>query len=284
MKNVGQKLIRKILIISLLAGLAFFSGCADTKVQTVDDEAEANQIINVLREYGLRATKLETGDGNNKKYDILVSGGDEEYGAAIQLMDEHCLPQIKPPIIESEGLVPSGQVEKARDLQRMRINIENQLRNLPGVTCVIVNLGKSDEKQLTLDPEPASATVSIKYKTPQKPLDTRRIARMVAGGITGLEADRVFVTLTRKPLRPLPDLNTNRNTMRILLVGGIGFGTILAFFSIVFVMRKKRTKPELQVVNESMPEMLPGESNSDLFADVFMENNNPDDEIDGAGK
>ena len=276
MKSKNQNLGKIFPIALLVLGLVLLNGCSSTKVQTVEDEAEANQIINVLREYGLRATKLETLDGNRKSYEIYISGGDEEYGAAIQLMDEHCLPQVKPPPIESEGLVPSGEVEKARDLQRMKMNIENQLRNLPGVTCVIVNLGKADDKQLTLDPDPASATVSVKYKTPKFDLNTQQIARMVAGGITGLEAEKVYVTLTRQPLKPLPDINSNRNTMRILLVGGIGFTTIVAFLSIVFFMRKKRTKPELMeegelaesLLEENDPELLEisnlGENSTDL--------------------
>ncbi len=253
---------KRILLILLVANLILFAGCSQTKVQSVEEETEANQIIDVLRENGITATKDESGEGTNKKFDIYINGGDIEYGAAIQLMEDHCLPQVKPPQIESEGIVPSGEVEKARDLRRMKMGIESQLRKLPGTTCVSVNLGQADDKQLTLNPDPASATVLVKYKTEKFDLNNKQIASMVAGGITGLEADKVFVTLTRQPLRPLPNLDSGRNLRRFLLVGGIGFATILGFILIVFFMRKNKDETDTDYFEENAieGEITDGES------------------------
>jgi len=105
----------------------------------------------------------------------------------------------------------SRKVEKARELRRIKINIESQLRNFPGATCVDVNLVQPEDKSLSLNPYTASATVLIRYQGEKFGLDTNQVARMVAGGVPGLSADRVFVTLTRSPLRPLPDLDKDRN-------------------------------------------------------------------------
>lgn len=224
-----------LLVLCVLA----ISSCSTRKVQTVREETEANRILDVLLANGISATKREVGDGENRTYEIHLAGGEEEFRAAIQLMDDHCLPQPIPPQVESSGLVSSLEVEKARELRRIKINIESQLRNFPGATCVDVNLVQPEDKSLSLNPYTASATVLIRYQGEKFGLDTNQVARMVAGGVPGLSADRVFVTLTRSPLRPLPDLDKDRNLTRILWVVGIGFTTILIFVAIAWIVRKR---------------------------------------------
>src|SRR5437868_5685479 len=90
---------KKVLLFLLAAIL--LAGCSTRKVQTVKIESEANQIIDVLGENGIRARKNETGEGERKSFEILVNGDDEAVAAAIQLMEDHCLGRPDPP--EPEG-------------------------------------------------------------------------------------------------------------------------------------------------------------------------------------
>ena len=97
-KKISQRPKQKkfyVLFLCLLAVL-FVGGCSARKVQTVKVEAEANQIIDILHEYNLKADKEEIGDGERKAFVISVDGGDEERAAAIQLMEDHCLGQPLP--------------------------------------------------------------------------------------------------------------------------------------------------------------------------------------------
>lgn len=246
------KIINKaIFSFFLLASLIFLSGCSGQKVQTVTEETEANQILDVLRQHGINAYKQETGEGEKKTFDIMISGGDEEYGSAIQLMEDHCLPQPMPPKVEATGIVSSMEVEKAQELRRIKINIESQLRNIPGTTCVTVTVVPLEDKSLSLDPYKSTATVLVKHKNEKYDLNTSQIARMVAGGVPGLSADNVTVSLTREPLRPLPDFNRGRNLRRILYVSGVGLTTILLFVGFVLYLRKRK--------GESVKELTDGD-------------------------
>ena len=239
-----QGFIKQLIFCALLEVL-LFGGCSlRKKVQTVKIEAEANQIIDVLRENGVRAKKEEIGEGERKTFEIWVDGDDDDLGAAIQIMEDHCLGQPEPPIIESSGIISSVEVEKARDQRRMKINIESQLRQIPGTTCVNVNFVPPQDRALAINPYPATAAVVVNFKTPAFPVPPDQIAGIVARSVPDLKPENVSVVLNSKPLRPLPENIGSRPFTRIALVAGIGLTTILAFISIVFFLQKKRREQD----------------------------------------
>jgi len=216
------------------------AGCSARKVQTVKVEAEANQIIDVLGENGIRAKKNEVGEGERKSFEILINGDDEAVAAAIQLMEDHCLGRPDPPEPEGGAVITSIEVERAREQRRMKMNIESQLRKLPGVTCVDVNFVPPQDRSLAINPYPSTASVLVNYKTQTFPVSKDDIASLVARSVPALQPENVSVVISAKPLRPLPDNKIAYNFTRIALVSGIGLATILAFVSVVFVLRKKR--------------------------------------------
>lgn len=262
------KLTRKISLITiLLISLFVFNGCSDKKIQSVDEETEANEIISVLRQYGIIAHKGESGEGEKKVYDITIEGGDEEYGAAIQLMEDHCLPLRLPPKVESGGLVSSMEVEKAQQLRRTEIDLVSQIRSFPGTTCVKVTIGTGEDDSLSLNPYKTTASVSVKHKTEKYPINENQIRSIVAGGVSGLDPDKVTVSLTKQPLSPLPDLNKSRNFRRILYVSIIGLATILLFVGLAVFLRKRKTKT---VSGNNFNELEEGET--DLIEDGEFDN------------
>lgn len=247
-------MLRKKSIISvliLLLAVIWLGGCSPKKVQTVKIEAEANQIIDVLNENGIRAKKQEKGEGERKSFEVVISGDDEVMSAAIQIMEDHCLGRPDPPDPEGGTVITSMEVEKAREQRRTKLNIESQLRKLPGVTCVEVNFVPPQDKSLAINPYPSTATALVTYKTPTFPISKEDVASMVAGGVPALDAKNVKVVLTSKPLRQLPDFKTTYNITRIALVSSIGFVTILAFVSIVFFLQRKRRRQPAEIENFS---------------------------------
>jgi type III secretory pathway lipoprotein EscJ len=240
MREASFKPYKLILLCALTAAL--LSGCSARKVQSVRVEAEANQIIDVLGENGIRARKEEFGEGDRKIFQIYINGGDEELAAAIQLMEDHCLGEPEPPEIEGGTVITSIEVERAREQRRMKMNIESQLRKLPGVTCVNVNFVPPQDRSLAINPYPSTASVLVNYKTPTFPVGKDEIAALVARSVPALQPENVSVVISAKPLRPLPDNRLGYNFMRVALVTGIGMATILAFVSIVFFLQKKRQK------------------------------------------
>ncbi|HEX8368803.1 MAG TPA: hypothetical protein VF604_09690 [Pyrinomonadaceae bacterium] len=235
-----QGFIKQLIFCGLLAVL-LLSGCSlRKKVQSVKIEAEANQIIDILRENGVRVKKEEIGEGERRSFEIWVDGDDDDLGAAIQIMEDHCLGQPEPPAIESSGIISSVEVEKAREQRRMKINIESQLRQIPGTTCVNVNFVPPQDRALAINPYPATAAVVVNFKTATFPVPPEQIAGIVARSVPDLKPENVSVVLNSKPLRPLPENAGSRPFTRIALVTGIGLATILAFISIVFFLQKKR--------------------------------------------
>jgi type III secretory pathway lipoprotein EscJ len=234
----------KLIFCGLLAVL-LLSGCSlRKKVQTVKIEAEANQIMDVLRENGVRAKKEEVGEGERKNFEIWVDGDEDDLGAAIQIMEDHCLGQPEPPLVESSGIISSVEVEKAREQRRMKINIESQLRQIPGTTCVNVNFVPPQDRALAINPYPATAAVVVNFKTPTFPINQEQIAGIVARSVPDLKPENVSVVLNSKPLRPLPENVGSLPFTRIALVAGVGLATILAFISIVFFLQKKRREQD----------------------------------------
>lgn len=241
----------KKVLFFVFAAVLLASGCTARKVQTVKIEAEANQIIDVLGENGIRAKKTEIGEGERKTFEIVVNGDDEAVAAAIQLMEDHCLGRPDPPEPEGGAVITSIEVERAREQRRMKMNIESQLRKLPGVTCVDVNFVPPQDRSLAINPYPSTASVFIAHKTAAFPVGKDEIANLVARSVPALQPENVSVVVAPKPLRPLPDNKIVYNFTRIALVSGIGLATILAFVGVVFVLRKKRKNQPDETADET---------------------------------
>lgn len=269
-----------VLLLCLLSAL-LLGGCSTRKVQTVKVEAEANQIIDILHEYNLKADKLEAGDGERKTFEIWIDGGDEERAAAIQLMEDHCLGQPLPERIEGGTVVTSMGVEKAREQRLLKMNIESQLRQIPGTTCANVTFVAPEDRSMSLNPYQSTASVLINYKTPTFPVAKEDVAGMVAASVPALKAENVRVVLAAKPLRPLPDLQKGYEFRRMALVMGIGSAIIFSFVGIVFFLQKQRKQKAL-VVAEEKQEIYENEEpmkRTSLLDDVYEPENDDDDGI-----
>jgi type III secretory pathway lipoprotein EscJ len=277
LKKLSEIFKQKSFLLCLTA-VFLLGGCSAKKLQTVKIEAEANQIIDVLGENGIKAKKNEVGEGDRKTYEVLVNGDDETVATAIQLMEDHCLGQPEPSDIQGGTVITSIEVEQAREQRRMKMNIESQLRNLPGATCVNVNFVPPQDRTLAINPYPSTASVTVYYKTPAFPVSKEEIAGLVARSIPALLPENVVVVLIPKPLRPLPDNKATYNVTRIALVSGIGFATVLAFVSIVFMLRKKSRNlaPQNEELMENNVEEIPKQTS--LIDDGYDFDDDDDDE------
>jgi Type III secretory pathway, lipoprotein EscJ len=243
-----KALVLKIIVsVSLLAGVVLQAGCGASRVQTVKDESEANQIIDVLHEYGIEAYTNPVGEGERRAFEIMVEGNSETRNAAVQLMQDHCLPKPEPPAVEGGTIINSIEKEKQQEYRRTKINIESQLRKLPGVTCVEVNFVPPQERTLALNPYPSTASVLINYKTETFSVSKDDVAALVAKSVPALSPENVSVVIAAKPLRPLPE-NRSYQITRIALISGLGFATVLTFVGIVYFLQRKRRDQEIEEV------------------------------------
>lgn len=235
-----HKRYRPVFLALLFVALGLTAACSRQKIQNVADESEANRIVDILGESGIRATKLEAGEGENRYFAIEVEGSDEVASAAIQVINDHCLAQAPPEKPEGSGVVTSSQVEKEREARRRKLSIESQLRDIPGTTCVKVNFVMPEDSSIAIDRYPSTASALVTYKSPAFPISKERVAEMVAKGVPALKAENVQVELIQKPVRPLPDYRTGYNFARVAIISLLGFVTVLLTISIVFVLQRRR--------------------------------------------
>jgi type III secretory pathway lipoprotein EscJ len=236
-KSLFLKIGRTFLLVLVLLSAVLLTACGDESLISVREESEANSIMDVLRESQIKARKTPEGEGDKRVWKVTVAS--EDLSSAIQVVDDHCLgrPALDP--IESSGLVASLEVEKAREQRRLKIQVINQLRELNGATCVQVNISPAEDSKLKLDPNQATASVLINYKTPTFPVGIEDIRGIVARAVPGLKPDNVNVVLTAKPLRPLPE-KTGNGSRQFLLISGIGLATIMICVGIVFILQRRR--------------------------------------------
>jgi type III secretory pathway lipoprotein EscJ len=258
-KKARKTFLTTLPLIALMIVAALASGCGKQKIQNVQDESEANRIVDILSESGIRAAKREAGEGDSRYFEIEVDGGDEIMSAAIQVINDHCLAQSPPEKPEGSGVVTSSQVEKEREARRRKLSIESQLRDIPGTTCVKVNFVMPEDSSIAIDRYPSTASALVTYKSPTFPLSKERVAEMVAKGVPALKAENVQVELIQKPVRALPDYRTGYNFARVGIISLIGFITVLLTISIVFVLQKRRDprSRDLETVDGDEPNDAP---------------------------
>ncbi len=229
-----------VVVTALALTVLLASSCGQRKIQNVEHESEANRIIDVLGEAGIRASKREAGEGERKFFEILIDGNEDVAASAIQVMRDHCLAESPPEMPEGSSVITTTQVEKEREARRRKLNIESQLRDIPGVTCVRVNFVMPEDSSIAIDRYPSTATALVTYKTATFPLSRERVAEMIAKGVPALKAENVSVDLLQKNVRPLPDYRAGYNVAQIAIISLIGFLTVLATVSLVFILQKRR--------------------------------------------
>ena len=251
-KSVNFRSFRWAGLIFLLA----FAACGGKQIATVPSEAEAIEIMDVLRENEIQSDKASVGDEKTRQFQITInedSFGDSTYSAALQVLRDNCLPHQAPPPVDEGGFVASIEAERAKVQRQLKMNIIGQLRKLAGVTCVDVNFVLPQDQFAAMNPYPAVATVLVSYKNEQINFNEQDIKNMVAGSIPNLQADRVSVKLSYQPVRAVPR-SPRSNTVRILTIGGAGLLVILGSIFLVYWLQKRRHRNDNKELREAHDE------------------------------
>lgn len=245
------------LFVVLFVSALLLTGCSTKPIVTVPEEAEAIQIVDVLREYELSADKVETIVNNKPAYQIFVHGdtfgGETATAAAYQVLRAHCLPQTEPPDVPSATL-SSPDIERAQIQRQQKMNIIAQLRNLPAATCVDVNYVLPQDPLITTQPYPARASVTLNHKAQELPYTEAEVRSIVSGTIPNLSADNVTVKFIYQPIAAPP--KSKSSSLRLfLLIGGVGLVIILgSVLTVYFLRRSQRSKTEALAEREEILE------------------------------
>ncbi|HEX8292666.1 MAG TPA: hypothetical protein VF570_12970 [Pyrinomonadaceae bacterium] len=235
---------------ALVAAALLTAGCGRTPVATVATEAEAIEIIDVLRESGFEdLEKHEVGEGEQRRWTVemdegLFGGGDSAH--ALQRLRDYGLPRQEESPIADGGFVTSEAVQKAQERRRIRADIERQLRALPGVTVALVTVVMPQDPTLELNPYPASASVVIVHKEQSAPFTDQQIQNLVAKGVPKLKPEDVSVTISQQQPRPIPRREMNaRRRANLLLAAAAALLLVLGSLLVVLLLQTRRQRARL---------------------------------------
>lgn len=239
--------------------ISFTAACGDKSVATVSTENEAIEILDVLRDQGFKVDKEEiVSENETKKWSVVVDEGlfgSGDAALAIQVLVDRGLPRPEDKgmegAYEEQGMFPSESAQKAQRLKELKTEVERQLRMLPGIVRVSVNIVLPEDNTLSLNPYPASASVVIVHKDPQPGFTGEQVQNSVAGSVPNLKAENVRVTLAQQQARPIQrrDVDVRRRN-NMLLAAGIGLIIVLGCFLVVLILQTRRQRAQLAALRE----------------------------------
>lgn len=181
----------------LLAGaflLAALAGCK-TDLLTNVTEAEANQIVALLLESGISASKVYTGEGM-----VTIRIEESDMLAAVSLLKHGGFPRTARDslgsVFQKTGIMSSPFEERVRFIYALSQELAATLDEIDGVHTARVHIVLPDAPELGADVVPSSAAVFIKHRAGLD-LDflTPQIKRLVSNAIEGMSYDKVSVVL-----------------------------------------------------------------------------------------
>ena len=102
-------------ILRLVVALALATACGEKAVTSVPNESDAIEILDVLGQNRLEAEKREVGEGEVKRWEIVVDEGvfgGGEAALAVQVLRDYGLPRPEEPAGDEGRLHPSERAEK----------------------------------------------------------------------------------------------------------------------------------------------------------------------------
>ncbi len=203
---------RWLFLASLWGVLLLTAACQKQEaVVTVPTETEANEIIAALQDRGIEAKKEAAGGEDQKGWRILVvedAFASGKAALAIRILQELGLPRPTGTGLGEDtgggafgGLSPTA--EEAKKIKQIKTEIERQLRQLPDVARVSVNIVLPEKDIASLQPTPAKASVLLVTTSAETRFKEDDVRRLVTGGVPNLDAGNVVVTIFHEPPRQL---------------------------------------------------------------------------------
>ena len=197
-------------LVCVVAFLALFAcSCGGIALYQNLSEEDANEILVLLSDNGIKANKKKEIVQNETSYSIEVS--EREMSRARTLLVQHNLPHRRElgltGVYKDKGLIPTPDEQKARYMLAVKGEIINSLRRIPQVVDadVVLNVPTRDEfagaeAQHRQRPT-ASAVVKVKPDvTGASPITEAKIQQFVSSAVEGMNPRDVAVVITYLPM------------------------------------------------------------------------------------
>ncbi len=179
----------------LAAVLLMLGGCGQQEVYGKLTEPAANEMIAVLSQAGISASKT-AGDKDN--WSIAVDPGD--FSRAVETLRSHGLPHENydslGTVFKKEGFTSTPLEERARLVYGLSQELSKTISEIDGVVQARVHLTMPEADPLSREAKPSAASVFVKYRTGfDLRSQTGAIKALVTNAIDGLTYDRVSVVM-----------------------------------------------------------------------------------------
>jgi type III secretion protein J len=194
--------LRRLALVAGCTLTVLLAACSRQELYSQLTERQANEMVAALRGAGIDAEK----QSQEGRFSVLTGSGD--FPRAVQVLNAQGLPReafdTMGKVFKREGFVSSPLEEHARLLHAMSQEISNTLANIDGVVTARVHLVVPERNPLADKPQPAAASVFIKYR-PDRDLSAQvaQIKALVVNSVEGLAYDNVTVALF--PADAMPD-------------------------------------------------------------------------------
>lgn len=225
------------------------AGCGSQEIYGHLKESQANDMIAVLREAHIEASK--TSDKDNQ-WSVAVDP--DSFARAIQVLRANGLPRDDfaslGTIFEKKGLVASPTEERARLIYGLSQELSHTVSEIDGVVQARVHLAMPERDPLSDKVKPSSAAVFVKYQ-PGYDLrgQTGAIKSLVTNSIEGLTYDKVSVVMVpSQAVAPRQEVlvaglasDAGRIALAVIGVGGL---------TALFWRRRPRLRPAISLKPE----------------------------------
>ena len=227
----------------LLLGLAVLGGCSKQEVYGKLTEPAANEMIAVLNQAGIAASKVH---GEKDNWSVAVDQAD--FARAVETLRAHGLPHEQydslGSVFKKEGFTSTPLEERARLIYGLSQELSRTISDIDGVVQARVHLTMPEADPLSREAKPSAASVFVKYRTGfDLRSQTGAIKSLVTNAIDGLTYDRVSVVMV--PAQTLPMVPQNDDmisvTTLIRVLAGI-VATLLLVFAGRALWRMRRPK------------------------------------------
>ena len=186
----------------ILGGALMLAACGQETLYSKLTEPEANEMIAVLQNAGVGASKV---DGGETGWAISADPGD--FSRAIEVLHSQGYPREQfatlGTVFKKEGFVSSPVEERARLLYGLSQELSHTVSEIDGVVQARVHLAIPESDPMAEKPKLSSASVFIKYR-PGFAMDSQvgKVKALVVNSVEGLNYDNV--TVVTFPAQPIP--------------------------------------------------------------------------------
>ncbi len=193
---------RPVLAWVALPAMLLLAGCGQQEVYGKLTETSANEMIAVLSQSGIKASKIA---GEKDNWSIAVDSND--FARAVETLRAQGLPSENydslGTVFKKEGFTSTPLEERARLIYGLSQELSRTISEIDGVVQARVHLTMPEADPLSREAKPSAASVFVKYRTGfDLRSQTGAIKALVTNGIDGLTYDRVSVVMV--PAQALP--------------------------------------------------------------------------------